>query len=172
MVIFTKAWLSGLGRDQSNTWDNIFLNWIESNWTLTSPPKYNAVTAPFGVLFGEDYNGQWDFVAYSSIKDEDGVVNENTTIGGRMSKEVVYITFCFTVRKYSVRTGDEIPIEVGNVIEFVEDLIDKNPRALRNEGILLMEFMNYNDGEYEIAGQQIYEIDFRIKCLVSRINLE
>lgn len=172
MVLFTKSYLSGLGRDQSNTWDNIVLNWIESNWSLTTVPKYDPNTAPYGVLFGSDYYGQWDFVASAKVSDGDGIESMGLSIGGRHNQETVNVTFSFSVRKYSVQQGDEIPVEVTYVMEYIEDLIDSNATALKGEGINNMKIIDSHDGELEMFGQQIYEMSFVIRCLVSRINLE
>lgn len=171
MVIFTKSYLSGLNRDQSNTWDNIFLNWLENNWTLSTVPKYDPVTAKHGVLFGNDYYGQWDFVASAKISENVGIENKGLSIGGRHDQDTIDISFSFSVRKYSGQQGDEIPQEVTFVMDFVENLIDTHAKDLQNEGIRYMKLIDQRDGEIEMYGQQIYEMRFIIRCLVSRINL-
>lgn len=172
MVIFTRNYLSGLDRDQANSWENIILNWIENNWTIETPPKYDPDTAPFGVLFGSDYYGHWDLVASTKIMDDAGIASELMSVGGRHEKNTVFVTFVFSVRKYSGQQGDEIPAEVTYVSDFVSNLILRNPKALQNEGIRNMMLMRINDGELEMYGQQIYEMTFVIKCVISRINLE
>lgn len=172
MVIFTKSYLSGLGRDQSNLWENLFIQWIENNWTLTDPPKYHPVTAKHGVLFGLEYFGQWDYVASASIEDNEGISSNLMSLGGRHDSNSFDITFAFSVRKYSAQQGDELATQVTNVSNFIEDLIDENPRALQSEGIRYMTLTSIRDGELELYGQQIYQMRFVISCLVSRINLE
>lgn len=174
MVIYTKSWLAGLGHDQTNLWENIFLDWIEDNWTLADPPKYHAVTAKHGVLFGSDYYGQWDYVCSSIVggKVGSGMSATRMSVGGRLDSNVVYITLVFSCRKYSAQQGDELAVQINNVSEFLEDLIDKNPKALQSEGIRFMNLESIYDGEVEIYGQQVYELKFVVKCLISRINLE
>jgi hypothetical protein len=171
LSLFTKNWLSGLDRDQSNSWENIFLNWVEQNWTLPDPPKYDSVTAPYGVLFGTVYNGQWDYVVYTEIKEGFGIEHQSLDIGGRLDRDIVNITLTFSLRNYSVQGGDEIPMQVAYVTDFIEDLIDSNPRALQNEGIRYMEYVTLSKGEKQMYGQQIFEMSFLIRCYVSRINL-
>lgn len=172
MVIFTKNWLSGLERDQSNSWENLLLNWVENNWTLTSPGKYHPVTEKHGVLFGSEYYGQWDLVLFAIVRDGKGLSSNLLSAGGRFEENTVDINLIFCVRKYSVQGGDEIPVEVTYVAAFLEELIDKNPRGLQSEGIRYMMLQDSFHGEKEYYGQQIFEMNFTIRCIISRINLE
>jgi hypothetical protein len=167
---FTKNWLSGLGHDSTDSWDNILLNWIKQNWTLTEPALWHQTNKPFGVIFGSEYLGYFDFVAFAKLSD--GARTELMSVGGRHENHIVDVTFSFSVRKYNTQAGDEIPIEVSNVFDFVEDLIDRNPRGLINEGIRYMKIQAARNGEQEVFGQQIYRLDFVIRCIIPKINLE
>jgi hypothetical protein len=170
MPLFTKNWLSGLGRDASNAFENIMLQWFKDNWTLTDPALWHQQDNPFGVIFGTEYLGYFDYVAYTTL--EDGARTELMSIGGRHENHIKDITFSFCVRNYSGVRGEEIPVQVNNVFEFVEDLIDSNPRGLASEGIRYMFLRAARNGEMEVYGQQIYHMDFVIRCIIPKINLE
>lgn len=170
MPIFTKNWLSGLGRDASDSWDNIILNWFKDNWTLTTPALYHPDTNPFGVIFGYQYLGYFDFVAYASMLL--GSRPELMSIGGRHENHIEDVTFSFSVRDYNLQSGDELPVEVTKVMEFVEDLVDANPRGLQDEGIRYMQLISQRNGEMEVFGQQVFRLDSVIRCIIPKINLE
>ena len=172
MVFFTKNYLVGLGREQSNSWENILLNWIKDNWTLQNPALWNQNTNPDGVLFGSEYVGEFDFVCYSKILQNNGGASRNAMLGGRYNIQSPVITFIFNVRDYSVRDGDQVPEEVTNVMEFIEDLIDRNPHGLRSEGVRKMWIINMTNGDREINAQQTYELRFDIQFLIAKVNLE
>ena len=170
MPSFTKTWLSGLGRDENDTADNIILKWIKDKWTLTDPAPYNISTNPFGVIFGSQYLGYFDYVAYAKM--EDGGRIELMSLGGRHDNYIKDVTFCFSVRNYHVSGGDEIPIQVNNVFDFVNNLVDSNPRGLQSEGMRYIKLISSRNGEQEKYGQQIYRLDFVIRCFMPKINLE
>jgi hypothetical protein len=170
MPSFTKTWLSGLGRDENATADNIILQWIKDNWTLTDPALYNQTTNPFGVIFGSEYLGYFDYVAYAKLVD--GSRTELMSIGGRHDNYIKDVTFSFSVRNYHVSSGEEIPIQVSNVFDFVNDLVDYNPRGLQSEGMRYIKLLASRNGEMEVFGQQIYRLDFVIRCFMPKINLE
>lgn len=172
MVNFVKSYLSGLGHEETDTWDNILLEWIKNNWTLTSPAKWHQQDNPFGVIFGTSYVGEFDYVCYTKIENDNFGETESTALGGRMDKLMPKVTFIFSVRKYDVSDEDEIPVDVTTIHEFIEDLFDNNPTALKSEGIRRMWLTTVTNGQIEVNAQQIFQMKFLIQLIISKTNFK
>lgn len=168
MVIFTSSNVAGYGAEQDFDPANMILDWIRTSWTLADPAPHHPVNNPYGILFGLDYVGYHDFVAYASNR---GHAPALMSVGGRMEWEVVDVAFIFNIRRYNVTAGDQIPEEVNVVIQYLEDKIDRNPRALRSQGIPYMQLITYSTGEREVYNQQCWELEVIIRCYYARINI-
>jgi|SRR5215212_3052653 len=148
---------------------NVFIDWVRTNWTLDDPAPYNATTNPYGILFGLEYVGNHDLVAYCSNKI--GHEPRLMSIGGKYEGHHEDISFCFTVRRHNIVAGEELPPEINKVMNYIEDLIDRNPRALNSWGIHNMILKTQRTGEKEIFAQQVFELEFIIRCYYMTINV-
>lgn len=168
MVQFTSSKIAGLDREQDFDVANVVLDWIRNNWTLQNPAPYDKDTNPFGILFGLDYFGYHDFVAYAS--NHVGHRPKGMSIGGSLEEETVDISFYFTIRRYNPVAGEQLPPELNIVLNYLEDFIDYNPRGLKSQGIRYVHLDRHNTGEREMYGQQVFQLELVLRCKYYRIN--
>lgn len=165
---FSTSYIAGLGREQDFDVANIVLDWIRTNWTLENPAVYDKDLHPYGILFGLDYFGYHDFVAYAS--NHIGDRPKGMSIGGALESHVIDISFYFTIRRYNPVAGEQLPPEINIVMNYLEDFIDRNPHGLKNYGVRYIYLDRHNTGEREMYGQQIFMLELVLRGLYTRIN--
>jgi hypothetical protein len=166
---FVRNQVLGKGSEHDNSPENILINYVKDNWTLTSPPVYDIVTAPYGVMFGLGYFGYGDLVCYCEQTSCD---IDSMALGGRLDYVEYYVDLVFTVRDYGLEQMGSTPQDCQAIIDYMEDFFDSNHKGLKSQGFNYIAIKAINHGRRELYGLQVFTETFTICMVHGNLNLE